>query len=92
MRVWYLLRTLDRDASGRWDKALALAHLRRLGWSPATAYRLINKGMGTFWREETTYPHGTRGHLGISPRKTLILVGRGPWLRAGGWWGCPATR
>ena len=70
LRVWYLLRTLDRDASGRWSKAKALAHLRRHWWSQASAYRLISKGTGTFWREETTYPHGTHGQRGTSPRKT----------------------
>ena len=75
MRVWYLLRTVDEGASGRWSKAKALARLLRLGWSQASAYRLINKGMGTFWREETTYPHGRRGQRGTSPRKTLVLVG-----------------
>jgi hypothetical protein len=75
IRLWCPLRTLDRDASGRLDKRQSLAHLQRLGWSQASAYRLISKGMGTFWREETTYPHGTRGQRGMSPRKTLVLVG-----------------
>lgn len=75
LRVWYLLRALDRDASGRLDKRETLDLLQRLGWSQASAYRLIGKGMGTFWREETTYPHGTHGHKGTSPRKTLVLVG-----------------
>lgn len=75
LRVWYLLRALDREASGRLDKREAFGLLRRLDWSQASAYRLISKGMGTFWREEATYPHGTRGHRGTSPRKTLVLVG-----------------
>ena len=67
MRVCYLLRTLDQEASGRWNKAEALAHLHRLGWSRASAYRLISEGMGTFWREETIYRmvHGDSG--GITP-------------------------
>ncbi len=75
MRVWYLLRALDRDASGRLEKREALDLLQRLGWSQVSAYRLVSKGMGTFWREETTYPHGRRGQRGTSPRKTLVLVG-----------------
>jgi hypothetical protein len=66
---------MDQEASGRLDKREVLSFLRRRGWSQASAYRLISKGMGTFWREETTYPHGTRGHWGTSPRKTLVLVG-----------------
>ncbi len=83
MRVWYLLRALDRDASGRLEKREALDLLQRLGWSQASAYRLISKGMGTFWRQETTHPHGTQGQRGTSPRKTLVLVGAkslaAPW-------------
>lgn len=92
MRVWYLLRTLDRDGCGRLDKREALDLLQHLSWSQASAYRLIGKGMGTFWREEPTHPHGTRGQRGTSPRKTLVVVGAMARLRAGGWSGCPATR
>lgn len=47
MRVWYLLRALDRDACGRLDRRKVLRLLKRLGWSQGSAYRLISKGMGT---------------------------------------------
>lgn len=71
LRAWYLLRTANRNASGRLDKARVLRTLHHLGWSQASAYRLISMGMGMFWREETTHPHGTHG----PGRKTLVLMG-----------------
>jgi hypothetical protein len=71
LRVWYLLRSVDQYACGRLTKADALRTLQRLGWSQGSVYRLIGKGMGTFWREETTFPHGKHG----SGTKTLVLVG-----------------
>ena len=74
LRAWYLLRTADHDASGRLNKARVLRSLQDLGWSQANAYRLISNGTGTFWREETTHPHGTHG----PGRKTLVLV----WAKA----------
>ena len=69
--AWYLLRTADQDASGRLNKARLLRTLQDLCWSQASAYRLISHGIGTFWQEDATHPHGTHG----PGRKTLVLVG-----------------
>lgn len=70
LRAWCLLRSVDQYACGRLTKAEVLRTLQRLGRSQGSAYRLIGKGMRTFWREETTFPHGTHG----SGTKTLVLV------------------
>lgn len=68
LQVWHLLRNVEQEARGRLTKAKALRDLQYLGWSQASAYRLINQGMGTFWREETTYPHGHLSPLRVSLR------------------------
>ena len=82
LRVWYLLRTLDQDACGRVDKRKTLGILERLGWSQASAYRLISEGMGTFWRQETTligekrigivFPNGGTEAATTKPKAYLI--------------------
>lgn len=71
LRIWYLMRALDRSGCGRLVKRDVLTFLQDLGWSRATIYRLIKQGQDVLWRSERTRPSGNRG----ASRKTLVLTG-----------------
>lgn len=61
-RVWCLLRHFDGKHTGFVDQAETLALLQGLGWSRASAYRLLGRGQGTFWRKER-YDYGDKWGL-----------------------------